>query len=70
MAQIVNKKIKLNLTKVDGNAFFILGAFSGQARQEGWTNDEIEAVRKEAIKGDYNHLLGTIMDHCKHGGSR
>jgi len=61
----VNKKITLNLVGLDGNAFSIMGAFRAQARQEHWTNDEIEAVLKEATSGNYEHLLATISDHCQ-----
>ena len=58
------KTIVLNLVGLDGNAFSIMGAFSKQARKEGWTKEEIDAVLTEAKAGDYSHLLATIMDHC------
>jgi hypothetical protein len=59
-----DKKVKLNLVGVDGNAFSIMGTFQRQARKEGWDKEEIEAVLKEAMSGDYDHLLCTILDHC------
>lgn len=62
---IVDKKIKLNLVGIDGNAFSVMGAFSKQARKEGWTMEEVEEVLTEAQISDYNHLLHTIMSHCK-----
>lgn len=62
---IVNKKVNLNLVGLDGNAFSIMGAFQKQARREGWTSNEINLVLKEAMSGDYNHLLATIAEHCK-----
>lgn len=58
------KKINLKLLGMDGNAFFIMGAFRMQARKEGWTKAEIDSVLNEAQSGDYNHLLSTIMDYC------
>jgi len=58
------KKINLKLVGLDGNAFFIMGAFSKQAKREGWSKAEIDAVLNEAKSGDYNHLLATITDHC------
>lgn len=70
MDQIIDKKVKLKLIGIDGNAFSILGAFSQAARREGWTPEEIKAVTDKAMSGDYDKLLGTIMAHCKHGGSR
>jgi len=59
------KKIKLNLFNVDGNAFVIMGAFTNQARTEGWEKAEIDAVLDEAMSKDYNHLLSTISEHCE-----
>jgi hypothetical protein len=60
-----NKKVKLNLVGLDGNAFALIGSFQAQARKEGWTADEIKEVREEAMSGDYNHLLCTLMEHCE-----
>ena len=62
---LVNKKIKLDLTDIDGNAFSILGAFSARARREGWDKKEIEKVCKVAKSGDYDNLVATIADHCE-----
>jgi hypothetical protein len=61
----MSKKVKLQLVGLDGNAFSILGAFSGAARRQGWTKEEIDAVTKEAMSKDYTHLLSTIANHCK-----
>jgi hypothetical protein len=61
----MNKKIKLKLVGLDGNAFSVMGAFSRQARKEGWTAEEIDTVLKEAMSSDYRHLLATIANHCK-----
>lgn len=58
------KKIDLKLVGMDGNAFFIMGAFQKQAKKEGWTKAEIDAVLNDAQSGDYNHLLSVITDHC------
>ena len=58
------KKVNLDLTTVNGNAFFILGAFHKQARKEGWNREEIKEVLDKAKSGDYNNLIGTIMEYC------
>jgi hypothetical protein len=60
----MNKKIKLKLVGLDGNAFSVMGAFSRQARKEGWTTEEIDTVLKEAMSSDYRHLLATIANNC------
>lgn len=62
---VVNKKVSLNLVGQDGNAFFLMGVFSRQARREGWTKEEIDSVIKECTSGDYDHLLATLIDHCE-----
>lgn len=59
------KKITLELEGLDGNAFAILGAFRTQARREGWTKEEIENFTKEAMAGDYDHLLQTVIKYIK-----
>ena len=59
------KKIKLDLAGVDSNAFSILGAFGSRARREGWTKEEIAAVREKAIAGDYAHFVATIAEYCE-----
>ena len=62
---MTTKKIKLELVGLDRNAFILMGAFSRQARREGWTKEEIEGVLKECRSGDYDNLLCTLMDHCE-----
>jgi len=57
--------IKLRLAGLDGNAFFLMGAFSRQAKKEGWTKAEIDGVLNEARSRDYDHLLATLADHCQ-----
>lgn len=59
------KTVNLNLVGLDSNAFSLMGAFARQARKEGWTKEEISAVTEECVKGDYNHLLVTLMNVCE-----
>jgi len=60
---IMDKKISLDLMDLDGNAFNLMGAFRKQAKKENWTNEEIDEVLNECQKGDYNHLLNTLLTH-------
>jgi len=62
---IVDKKVTLKMVGLDSNAFSVMGAWKQQARKEKWTKEEIDAVLNEAMSGDYNHLLATIMEHSK-----
>jgi len=65
---MVDKKLKLKLVGIDGNAMNLLGAFQYQARKEKWTKDEISEVLYEAKSGNYAHLVATLSNHCYGGG--
>lgn len=62
------KKVKLRLQGLDGNAFAIMGAFSRQAKKEKWTQEEIDAVLKDAKSGNYDHLLQVMIAHTEDPG--
>ena len=54
------KKPKLELCGQNGNAFVILGL----ARRVAVKNKmDWEAIKKEAMAGDYDHLLVTMMKY-------
>jgi hypothetical protein len=57
--------IKLKLVGLDGNAFSLMGAFQRAARQQGRSAAEAEAVLKDCMSGDYNHLLQVLIAHTK-----
>lgn len=65
MKKVVNKTVNLDLTQVNANAFAIMGAFQRQARREGWSQQQINRVLKQAKSKDYNYLLGVIENHCE-----
>ena len=55
------KKVKLELVGLDGNAFNLMGKFSQAARRQGWSKAEIDEVLKDARSGDYDHLLQVLL---------
>ena len=59
---IKHPNIFIDLSRIDGNAFSILGAVTREMRRQGLSTDEIEAYREEATSGDYDHLLATTME--------
>lgn len=61
----MDKKIKLELVGLDGNAFSLMGAFSREARRQGWTKEEIDTVLTECTAGDYDHLLQTLISYTE-----
>ena len=60
---MTDKKVNLELEGLDGNAFSLMGTFQKQAKKEDWTEEEIKDVLDECQKGDYNHLLQTLIAH-------
>lgn len=64
---MTDKKLKKDIfaRKIDGNAYAILGAFSKQARLEGWDKAEIDEVMTEAKEGTYAELMQTLMRHIE-----
>ena len=56
------QKPKLALVGEDGNAFAILARSRAVMKRAGYPKERIEEFMKEAMAGDYNHLLRTCMD--------
>lgn len=56
------KKLDLNFHSVEGNAMTLLALFRMEAKRAGWDKKEIESVCEEAMSGDYDHLLQTLMN--------
>jgi len=54
---------RLRLTGVDGNAFNVLGMAKRAAVRAEWTEEKIKAFLKEAMDGNYDHLLQTCMKY-------
>lgn len=57
----MKKKLDLNLVGLNGNAYAILSFFRQEAKQAGWTPEEIEKTTDEAKAGDYSDLLAVIQ---------
>jgi hypothetical protein len=56
-------KPKLKLVGQDGNAFMILGLAHRAAKKAGWTAEQIAAYDKDAMGGDYDHLLAVTCEY-------
>ena len=65
MTTLVDKKVKMTLVGLDGNAFALLGAFQKNARRQGWSEEEIKKVLDKAMNGNYEHLVVTLDSHCE-----
>jgi len=53
----------LKIVGQDGNAFNLLGLAQRAAVKAGWSIEKWNSVRDEAVTGDYDHLLATLMNH-------
>ena len=47
----------------DGNAFALIGQCQRAARGAGVSAEDIAAFRKEAMSGDYDHVIQTCMSY-------
>lgn len=53
--------VKVKLSGNDGNAFFIIGRVTKALRRAKVSQEDIDAFLQEAMAGDYDHLLQTVM---------
>lgn len=53
--------IIVTLVGRDGNGFTIIGKVAKAMRRHGVDKTEIDAFQKEAMDGDYDHLLRVVM---------
>lgn len=57
--------VKLDLSKLGGNAFALMGAYQREARKQGVLAAHISAVLAECRSGDYDHLLQTLIKNTE-----
>jgi len=55
-------KPTVKLTGRDGNAFAIMGAIKKALRQGGADKEYVDQYMKDAMSGDYDHLLQVSME--------
>jgi hypothetical protein len=54
-------EIHVQLSGEDGNSMFIVGRARSAARQAGLPSSELDGYSREAMSGDYDHVLQTTM---------
>ena len=64
VAALPENKPRVKLIGQDGNAFRVMGAAQKAMRQFGLPKEKIDEYMKEAMSGDYDHLLATTMKYC------
>ncbi len=55
------KHVTVHLLGEDGNAMSIISRVTKALRRAGATNVELSAFQAEAMSGDYDHVLQTVM---------
>lgn len=61
MSDVKYPEIEVQLTGEDGNAFAIIGRVARAMRYAGVKQTEISEFNKDAMSGDYDHVLQTAM---------
>ena len=59
------RKVLGSFDGINGNAFMLMGYFQQQATRQGFSKEWIKKVLDEAMRGDYNHLVGTLLIHME-----
>ncbi len=55
-------EVEVKLSGQDGNAFAIIGRVQAAMRRAKISAEDIREFRKEAMSGDYDYLLQTVMN--------
>lgn len=50
-----------DLVGLDGNAFAVIGNAARMLRKAGASTEYVDAFRREAMSGDYDHVLQTAI---------
>jgi hypothetical protein len=53
--------VHVQLSGEDGNAFFIIGRVGRALREAGVSNEDRDAFANEAMSGNYDNVLQTVM---------
>lgn len=60
-----NKKVKMDMVGMDGNAVNLMGQFKKRAKSDGWENEEIQYVLHQCMSSDYNNLLTVLLRYTE-----
>lgn len=58
-----SRKITIDLTGPEGNAFCLMGYARKWAKSLGYSQEEIDIVILEMMSGNYEHLLSVLETH-------
>jgi hypothetical protein len=55
--------IPLKLIGEDGNSFAIIAKAKTAARRAGWSHEQVDALVKDMMSGDRDHVLQVVMEN-------
>ena len=55
--------VTVRLVNTDGNAFALLGKVRQALRHAGYEPELIEEFTRDAMSGDYDHLIQTVLEY-------
>lgn len=58
---ILFPEVEVELSGVDGNAIIVMGTVIKAMKQSNIESEAIATFQMEAMSGDYDHLLQTVM---------
>ncbi|MDB5854785.1 MAG: hypothetical protein JWR22_2826 [Herminiimonas sp.] len=61
----IEKSVQLNIIGLDCGAIDLGGVFSSNARRQGWSEEEILAVLRDAGSGSYHRVVSVLALHCE-----
>ena len=67
MSEVKYPDVFVQLVGKDGNAFNIIGSVQKALRKAGASKDELNDFMTQAMSGDYNDLLDTVMSWVEIG---
>ena len=59
----IDRKLVIDLSGPDGNAFVIMGYANKFAKQLSYSKDKIEELMADMQSSDYDHLIQVFDDH-------
>lgn len=59
------EKPTIDLGNIDGNALSLIGTAVKGLKKAGYSQEDINKFKADAISGDYDHVLQVIFEWCE-----
>ena len=63
LSKATTKKMTIDLTGPNGNAFYLLGTAANLMKQMGYKSEQAEGILAEMRSSDYENLIKTFDEH-------